>query len=137
MYLNDQDLIKAFCRCRDNLTKGEEGSGKTGLIFVKENVKASGAYLDKSDYSLVRSEAHFRAIFATCGLDVLHRSQQPGWDPSLLPLGVWVLRPRVEPTVNKQSFFSKNLKVNAVADKLCNRVVRVEIADGRQYIGLF
>lgn len=66
MYLNDEDLIKALCRCRENLTTGDDG--KSGLIFVKENIKKIGiAFLDKSDFSLIRSADFFKIIFATCG----------------------------------------------------------------------
>ena len=71
MYLNDQDLIKTLHRCRENVTvKGN----KCGLIFVKENVKKAGAYLDKSDNSLARSEFYFKVIFDVCGLAIVHKS---------------------------------------------------------------
>lgn len=49
---------------------------------------------------------------------------------------MFVLKP-IKEVLSNTSFFSKNNNVNALADKLCNKVVRVEIADGRQYIGLF
>jgi len=90
MYLHDTDLINAISKCRDNLTRK---NGKTGLIFIKENANRAGALLDKSDNSIARSEFYFKVIFDTCGLKVIHKSYQPDWDPNLLPICIWVLKP--------------------------------------------
>ena len=73
MYLNDQDLIKALVRCREGLTINEK-TGDSGLIIVKENVKPRGAYIDKEDSSITRSPEHFKAIFDSCGLEIIHTS---------------------------------------------------------------
>lgn len=72
MYLQDRDLVTALNKCRENLT-GDAG-GKTGLIFVKENITKAGAHLDKSDNSIARSELYFKTIFDTCGLEIIHKS---------------------------------------------------------------
>lgn len=71
MYLHDKDFIKTLTKCRESLTRK---GAKTGLIFVKENAKAAGALLDKSDNSIARSELHFKIIFDTCGLKIIHKS---------------------------------------------------------------
>lgn len=115
MYLNDTDLINTLVRCRSNLTSD---NNKTGLIIVKENVKKSGAYLDKSDNSLVRSEFYFKIIFEVCGLEILHSSYQPDWDQDLMAICMWVLRPLLpkrltfEPIKKDTNYLTKNERVN-------------------------
>lgn len=132
MYLHDTDLIKTLSRCRENLTRK---GNRSGLIFVKENAKKAGALIDKSDNSVARSEFYFKIIFDTCGLKIIHKSYQPDWDPDLLPICFWVLKPidAVVP-VTKQLIKEKSFSVK---EKLCEKLVRIEIADGRQYIGVF
>lgn len=125
MYLHDRDLIKALSKCRANLTRK---NGKTGLIFIKENVKRGGALLDKSDNSIARSEIFFKVIFDTCGLKIIHKTYQPDWDPDLMPICLWVLKPlepiqKITRQINQNKF--------AISQKICEKMVRVEIADGR------
>ena len=48
-YLADDDLVKFFERCGENVL--ETG----GVIFVKENVQSSGFYVDRDDNNLIRS----------------------------------------------------------------------------------
>ena len=61
-YLTDNDIAEFLTRAnREGLTKGE--NGKTGLIFVKENVHAGTFLLDKSDNSVMRTHEQFQAIF--------------------------------------------------------------------------
>ena len=92
MYLTDDDLIQTLSRCRDNLTFDPE-SGKSGLIYVKENIKQHGAWLDRDDNSLIRNAVHFQKIFEVAGFEVLHKSTQLGWPKDLFQLMQWVLRP--------------------------------------------
>lgn len=91
MYLTDDDLIRALCKCRENLTF-DANTGKGGLIFVKENIKSHGAWFDREDNSIIRNPVYFEAIFKTCGLEVLHKCTQPGWPKDLFALQMWVLR---------------------------------------------
>ena len=73
MYLTDDDLIKALMNCRQNLTFDQE-TGKSGLIFVKENVASTGGWFDREDNSIIRSPNYFEAIFKTCGFEILNKS---------------------------------------------------------------
>ena len=91
MYLTDKDLIESLMRCRRNLTVDKK-TGNSGLIIVKENIKASGCYLDREDNSLIRSPMYFKAIFDTCGLEILTTSNQPGWPKDLFSICMFVLR---------------------------------------------
>ena len=54
MYLTDQDLVRALRHTADHLTICEK-TGESGLIFIKENVKRDGFYVDKEDNSVIRS----------------------------------------------------------------------------------
>jgi len=91
MYLTDKDLIDSLMRCRNNVTMNKE-TGKSGLIIVKENVKSTGCHLDKEDNSIIRSPMYFKAIFDTCGLEILHTSYNPGWPKDLFSICMFVLR---------------------------------------------
>lgn len=61
-----------------------------------------------------------------------------------MPICIWVLKPILPPAKLEftpiklsTSYIPKNDKVTQLAKKLCDRMVRVEIVDGRQYIGIF
>ena len=97
MYLTDDDLIKALKDSVAHLTISET-TGQSGLIIIKENVKAAGVYLDKEDNSLIRSPLHFKAIFEAAGLEILHASYQPGWPKDLFEIMMWVLRKKPSET---------------------------------------
>jgi len=73
MYLTDDDLVLALKRTADNLTISEE-TGQSGLIFIKENVKQSGAYLDKEDNCIIRNPIQFKLIWEAAGLECIHAS---------------------------------------------------------------
>jgi len=73
MYLTDEDLIKALKESADHLSISEV-TGQSGLIFIKENVKNKGFYVDKEDNSLIRSIDYFNKIFEAAGLEILHSS---------------------------------------------------------------
>ena len=61
-YLTDNDIAEFLVKTKNNgLTSDAEG--KTGLIFVKENVHAGTFLLDKSDNSVMRTNDQFMAIF--------------------------------------------------------------------------
>ena len=94
MYLTDDDLVTSFKNCADSLTI-DETTGQSGLIFVKENVKDSGAYLDKEDNCVIRNPIHFKLIWEAAGLECIHASYQPGWPKDLYDIMLWVLRKKV------------------------------------------
>lgn len=104
--------------------------------------------MDKSDNSIARSELYFKMMFDTCGLEIIHKSHQPGWDPELMPICIWVLKPMKElPIVPKKELkferikkmkfgdptipVNKNDRTNNLVEKLCDKLVRLEIVDGR------
>ena len=91
MYLTDDDLIDGLKKCGENLTINPK-NGSSGLIFIKENVKNTGCYLDKEDNSLIRSPVHFNAICEAAGLEILDKSYQPGWPKELFDIYMMVLR---------------------------------------------
>ena len=95
MYLTDDDLVASFKNCADSLTIDEK-TGQSGLIFIKENVKDKGAYLDKEDNCIIRNPIHFKLIWEAAGLECIHASYQPGWPKDLYDIMLWVLRKKVE-----------------------------------------
>lgn len=95
MYLTDEDLIKALKDSADHLTVDPE-TGRSGLIFVKENVKNNGFVVDKDDNSVIRSVVYFNQIFEASGLEIMHSSCQPGWPKDLYDIVLWVLRKKKE-----------------------------------------
>ena len=91
MYLTDDDLLKSLRDSADHLNI-HETTGESGLIIVKENVKTVGCFMDKADNSVVRTPIHFQKIFEEAGLEVLHKSYQPGWPEDMFEIMIWVLR---------------------------------------------
>ncbi len=80
------------------LTQGE--GGKTGLIFIKENVHGNGTFLlDKSDNSVMRTNDHFMAIFQDLGFTVMQERVQRGMPDELHHIRCYVLKP---PGANRQ-----------------------------------
>ena len=73
MYLTDKDLVQALRHTADHLTICEK-TGESGLIFIKENIKRDGFYVDKEDNSVIRSQVYFKAIFDAAGLEIIHES---------------------------------------------------------------
>lgn len=60
---------------------------------VKENVLSGDREpdIDPEDHSMVRSEAHFRRIFAAAGLTVLDVTTQTHFPASLYPVRMFML----------------------------------------------
>lgn len=96
------------------------------------------ALLDKEDNSIARHSSYFEAIFYTCGLEIVHKSLQPNWDPDLLAVCIWVLKPASPPKEltfkeieKKKVSRPKNDNVEKMVKKLVDKVVRIDIKDGR------
>ena len=53
MYLTDEDCLQFFKKAHKHLVKNTNGEKKTGLIFVKENVRRKKK-VDEKDYSTSR-----------------------------------------------------------------------------------
>ena len=104
--------------------------------------------MDKSDNSIARSEEYFKCIFEASGLKVVYQGKQPDWDKDLMSLRLWVLQPSVESfwrpkstltfePIKKMNFGSPSCptnddaRTNMLVDKLCDKLVRLEILDGR------
>ena len=88
MYLTDDDLVASLKRAAQALNISD---GKSGLIFVKENIKSRDFIVDKTDNSVTRSLTYFNKIFTAAGLKIIHSSLQPNWPQSLYDLNMWVL----------------------------------------------
>lgn len=89
MYLKDDDMAKSLKDCKDNLTFNKK-SGKSGLIFIKENVSDDG-FFDADDNSSARSKDSFRSAFEKAGFEIIHESKSPFTD-ECYDLYMWVLR---------------------------------------------
>ena len=61
-YLTDTDLMEFLIKTRETGLKVGE-NGKSGLVFVKENVAGKQFIVDKDDNSIMRTEKQFSAIF--------------------------------------------------------------------------
>lgn len=100
MYLTDWDVVKLLKSAKEHLAKSEdyteEGELKTGLIFVKENEDRQGFLVDRSNgYSLVRNLQYQQALFEEAGLEMVYHSNIENWPDYLLPVGCYVLRPKL------------------------------------------
>ena len=87
-YLTDADLTAFLRRCADALAPN-------GRIVVKESVSrpANGFYVDRSDASITRTDAHFRDVFERAGLRVAHSRMQPGLPRAIFPVFMYALVP--------------------------------------------
>lgn len=62
-YLTDNDIAEFLQKTKEEGLSSSE-DGKTGLIFIKENVHVGNTFLlDKSDNSVMRSNDLFVALF--------------------------------------------------------------------------
>ena len=88
IYLTDDDLTAFLRRCADALAPG-------GWLVIKESVsrESNGFYVDRSDASITRTDAHFRRLFAAAGLRVAHSEVQPGMPRLTFPVTMYGLRP--------------------------------------------
>ena len=101
--MTDSDLAEWLVRAReDGLNRTEDG--KTGLIFVKENVAGSSFILDKSDNSVMRTDKQFHAIFEDAGYTITKQFLQRGMPNELHHISCFVLRPNypMSGTLQKQ-----------------------------------
>ena len=57
-YLTDSDLSQFLVKTRES-SLNRTSDGKTGLVFVKENVAGASFILDKSDNSVMRTDKQF------------------------------------------------------------------------------
>ena len=73
-YLTDDDLIGVLRRCAVSL------AGASARLVVKESISRdeNGFFVDRSDASITRTDAHFRALFSAATLRVAHVERQPG-----------------------------------------------------------
>jgi hypothetical protein len=61
------------------------------MVFVKENVHDSGFYVDKEDYSVVRSDKLFEGLFEEAGFTVIKHIYQPGFPKDLYRISLYAL----------------------------------------------
>ena len=94
-YLTDSDLSEFLAKTkRDGLNRTEDG--KTGLIFVKENVAGGEFILDKSDNSVMRTNKQFETIFQASGYTIMKQFIQKGMPKELHHISCFVLKPNFE-----------------------------------------
>ena len=84
------DFLK---KCKvDGLKKTDQG--KSGLIFVKDNVcKEQSFAFDKVDKSIIRSEQQFDAIFADAGYTVIKKFDEENMPGEIVPIICYILKP--------------------------------------------
>ena len=89
IYLTDADLVAFLSRCAAALVAPH------GRIVVKESVSKEehGFFVDRSDASITRTDAHHRRLFAAAGLAVAHSEAQPGLPHGVFAVRMYVLRP--------------------------------------------
>ena len=92
-YLTDNDIAELLIKARDTGLTRDEANGKSGLIFVKENVHAGTFLLDKSDNSVMRTHDQFSAIFQDVGYTILQDRVQRGMPEELHHIRCYVLKP--------------------------------------------
>eukprot|EP00455_Lapot_gusevi_P050212 TRINITY_DN723_c0_g1_i2.p1 TRINITY_DN723_c0_g1~~TRINITY_DN723_c0_g1_i2.p1 ORF type:complete len:316 (+),score=108.75 TRINITY_DN723_c0_g1_i2:79-948(+) len=84
-HLTDDDMVRWLQRCKEGLTAN-------GYICLKENTARNGFYLDKDDFSITRTDEHFRQIFQKAGLQVAKSILQSGFPKQLFPVRIYALR---------------------------------------------
>ena len=94
--MTDNDLRDFLIRARtEGLNKTSDG--RSGLIFVKENVAGSSFILDRSDNSVMRTDEQFNAIFEDAGYTILKKFYQEGMPDEIHHISCFVLRPNDSP----------------------------------------
>nr|CAG4645846.1 EOG090X0EJQ [Lynceus sp. MCZ IZ 141354] len=91
LYLQDEDLVAFFQRCRLALKP-------SGVIIVKENI-AHGETdeIDVSDASVTRSMSSFKTLFNKAGLKIIKDKKQPRFPKELYDVYMFALRPDFAP----------------------------------------
>lgn len=85
MYLTDDDLVSLLKRCKAALTK-------RGFIFMKENCAKDHHDIDPADNGLMRTDAHFRALFAQAQLTCIREGAQKHWPSDVATLKMFALQ---------------------------------------------
>ena len=85
LYLTDADFVRVLRGARGSLRPG-------GVIFLKENLGRGHFWVDRSDSSVARTDAHLKQLFGEAGLRVLREQRQPDWPADLLPVKMYALR---------------------------------------------
>jgi len=85
LYLTDEDARKCFDRCVRSLRPG-------GLIFIKENVCASGFVVDKEDSSITRSHDYMLELLHKCGLKLVSTKKQTNFPAELFDVRMYACR---------------------------------------------
>lgn len=85
-YLQDADLASFLSRCKAALKAN-------GIIFLKDNVSAGNRlFVNKEDYSQIRSEKHYKTIFARAGITCIKEGRQQQWPRDLCPAKMYALQ---------------------------------------------
>lgn len=58
-------------KTREKGLKPKTADGKSGLVFVKENVSGSSFILDREDNSVMRTEKQFSALWLDSGYTIV------------------------------------------------------------------
>src|SRR5262245_1860113 len=85
-YLQDDDLMLFLSRCREALKAN-------GVIFLKDNVSTDDKLaINREDHSRIRSDKHYKVIFAQCGITCVKEARQQRWPRDLFPAKMYALR---------------------------------------------
>lgn len=88
-HLTDRDVVDFLIKCSNALTE-------TGCIVIKENTSSdtdeSGFFLDKEDYTVMRSAVYFKKLFDKAGLKLIYIEKFKDFPEDLLPVYKYVFR---------------------------------------------
>jgi protein N-terminal methyltransferase len=96
-HLTDTDVVGLLARCRTALRAG-------GVVVVKDNTalpsecdQGEGSYLlDTENAAVIRTHAHFRALFKLAGLRLVRSDVQQNFPADLHPVRMYLLSPLAE-----------------------------------------
>jgi len=84
-HLTDKDFVEFLIKCKDALTEN-------GHIIMKENVNCRGFVVDKEDFTIIRDEPYFQAIFDKAQLDIIYQQDLESWPDDLYRVVSYVLK---------------------------------------------
>ena len=84
MHIPDKDAIDLLKKCKKSIAE-------KGVLVVKENEGIEEFIVDKTDYSITRTEAMHKNIFKAAGVEIIEVILQDNFPVDLLPVKLYVL----------------------------------------------
>lgn len=93
-YLTDKDCMAFLEKAREGLknTPSLRKQGKSGLMFVKENVTRGKQEYDKADKAIIHEKEWYSAMFKKAGFTILKQFYQTGFPRKLHKVRCFVLQ---------------------------------------------